>query len=65
MATMPWILRRSFGGRSPIHRPVRTPSDIDAWLDTVHRLAAGRAAERVRLARTGTALRARLRAGRR
>jgi hypothetical protein len=35
--------------------------EVDPWLDTIHRLAQGRAAERRRLVPTGDATRARLR----
>jgi hypothetical protein len=62
MRATTWILRRSAGDRHGIDRPLLRATDIDAWLDTVHRLASGRAAERVELAPAGSALRARLRA---
>ena len=60
MSANAWIQRRSAAGRRGIDRPVRQPTDVDAWLDTVHRLASGRAAERLRLAPAGSALRVRL-----
>lgn len=63
MSTMPWLLRRPVGGRHAIGRPLRQPADIDGWLDTIHRLASARAAEREQLAPAARALRARLRNG--
>ena len=39
----------------------RRPGDVEAWLDTIHRLAQSRAKERQGLADTGETTRARLR----
>ena len=62
MSTLPWLLRRSAGRRPAIDRQDGPDPDMDAWLETVHRLASGRAADRERLAPAGAELRARLRA---
>lgn len=59
MSTMPWLLRPPAGGRQSIHRALGGSPDIDAWLDTLHRLAQRRHDERIRLESRARAARAR------
>jgi hypothetical protein len=57
--TLPWA-RRGPLSRSDRRGPSGPGESIDGWLETLHSLAAARAAERIVLARSGQALRVRL-----
>ena len=60
MTSMAWLRRRSFAMGA---RRVSTAKAeaLDAWLETLHSLATTRTAERTALAKSGHALRVRLR----
>ena len=60
MTAAAWLRRRAMP-RTWRHNSAPATDVADAWLDTLHRLATARSAERSALERSGVVLRARLR----